>query len=125
MTILKRSKGSFALGSLQQSQQKYVTTEFGTSIQENVDKFEDEENDTNDENVGDDEQDSGRGEDSDIFVSILGDFGKFQLRIVLLMGLTGLTFSWANFGTKFITDDVDFWCSKVNKNSGSNLRLLL
>jgi hypothetical protein len=126
MTILKRTKGSFALESLQQSQQKYVTTEFGTTVRENVknntknevnvennngEKL-DVDNGDNKVNVDDDERDSG-GEDSDVYVSILGNFGKYQLRNVLLMGLTGLTFSWSNFGTKFVTEETEFWCAKV------------
>jgi hypothetical protein len=131
MTILKRSKGSFALESLQQSQQKYVTTEFGTTVRENGDELNVEnnnenvvnvennnknkvnvDNDDNKVNVDDDERDAG-GEDSDVYVSILGNFGKYQLRNVLLMGLTGLTFSWSNFGTKFVTEETEFWCAKV------------
>ena len=121
MTILKRNKGSFALQSLQQSQQKYVTTEFGTTVRENGDELNVEnnnknkvnvDNDDNKVNVDDDERDAG-GEDSDVYVSILGNFGKYQLRNVLLMGLTGLTFSWSNFGTKFVTEETEFWCAKV------------
>ena len=121
MTILKRTKGSFALESLQQSQQKYVTTEFGTTVRENGDELNVEnnnkkkvnvDNDDNKVNVDDDERDAG-GEDSDVYVSILGNFGKYQLRNVLLMGLTGLTFSWSNFGTKFVTEETEFWCAKV------------
>jgi hypothetical protein len=121
MTILKRSKGSFALESLQQSQQKYVTTEFGTTVRENGDELNVEnsnknkanvDNDDNKVNVDDDERDAG-SEDSDVYVSILGNFGKYQLRNVLLMGLTGLTFSWSNFGTKFVTEETEFWCAKV------------
>jgi hypothetical protein len=121
MTILKRNKGSFALQSLQQSQQKYVTTEFGTTVRENGDELNvgnnnknkvNVDNDDNKVNVDDDERDAG-GEDSDVYVSILGNFGKYQLRNVLLMGLTGLTFSWSNFGTKFVTEETEFWCAKV------------
>ena len=121
MTIIKRSKGSFALQSLQQSQQKYVTTEFGTTVRENGDELNVEnnnknkvnvDNDDNKVNVDDDERDAG-GEDSDVYVSILGNLGKYQLRNVLLMGLTGLTFSWSNFGTKFVTEETEFWCAKV------------
>ncbi len=52
----------------------------------------------------------------DIYTSILGNFGKYQLRNAILMGMTGLTFSWIQFGTKFLTYDVDFWCAKVKKS---------
>ena len=49
----------------------------------------------------------------DVYDSILGDFGKYQSINVLLMGCIGITFSWVNFGTKFLTYDVDYWCKKV------------
>jgi hypothetical protein len=43
MTIFNRGKkGSFAIGSLEQSGPKYVTTEFGTKVFEEEDKSEDD-----------------------------------------------------------------------------------
>ena len=98
MTILKRNKGSFALGSLQQSDLKYVTSEFGTTIGE--------------EEEIEDEKDSGNG-NGDVMVSVIGEFGKYQMMNVLLMGVSSLIFSWMNFANKFITYEVDYWCERV------------
>ena len=105
MTILKRNKGSFALTSLQQSDLNYVTSEFGTTIEEK-----DAENAA--EKAAEDEKDSGNG-NGDVLVSIIGEFGKYQIMNVLIMGLSGIIFSWMNFANKFITYEVDYWCQKV------------
>ena len=99
MAILKRNKASFALHSLQQSATKYVTGEFGATIEEPAKNLEDE-------NEGEDLEE-------DLVASIIGKIGKYQLMNCILMGLTGLTFSWVNYGTKFITTDTEFWCAKV------------
>ena len=107
MTILNRSKGSYALESLQQGDQKYITTEFGTKIEEK--KEEEEVEDQSDEN------DSAHFH-GDVFVSVIGEFGKYQLRNVLLMGFSGFIFSLLTYSNKFLTYEVEYWCSKVSTN---------
>jgi hypothetical protein len=103
MTILNRSsKGSYALESLQQGDQRYITTEFGTKI----------EGKKEDENL--DENDSADSQ-GDVFVSIVGEFGKYQLINVILMGLTGIIFSLLNYTNNFANYEVEFWCSKVRR----------
>ena len=114
MTILKRNKGSFALKSLQQSDLNYVTSEFGTTIEEK-----DAENAA--EKAAEDEKDSGNG-NGDVLVSIIGEFGKYQIMNVLIMGLSGIIFSWMNFANKFITYEVDYWCQKVIMTCASHYR---
>ena len=58
------------------------------------------------------ERNSGK---QDILVATIGEFGKFQLKSVLLMGITSITYSWINFVNKFLTYDVDYWCQRVNQ----------
>ena len=107
MTILNRNKkGSFDVQSLQQSGVKYVTTEFGTKVEPEVEADDVTEPEVEVNDVTD-------GEEKDVLVSIIGEFGKFQLINVVLMGLTGFTYPWVNFANKFLTYEVDFWCSKV------------
>ena len=53
---------------------------------------------------------------TDVYNLILGNIGKYQLRNAILMGMTGLTLSWISFGAKFLTYDVDYWCSKASFN---------
>ena len=93
MKIFNRAKGRF---DLTESDLSFVTTEFGTKLEEKseIEKI-----------------DSSHG--GDVLVSMIGEFGKFQFRTVLLIGFMGITFSWANFSNKFLTYEVDFWCSKV------------
>ncbi len=100
MTILSRNKGNYALESLQKGDQKYTTTEFGTKIEEN------KEEDISDENDSSNSQ-------GDVFVSVIGEFGKYQLLNVFLMGFGGLIFSLVTYSNKFVHYDVDYWCSKV------------
>ena len=98
--MFQRNKGSFALESLQLSQPKYVTSEFGTSLEKK------------DETIEDDTADSANYS-SDVLISIIGEFGKYQMKNIFLMGITGIIFSWMNFSNKFLTYEVDYWCQKV------------
>jgi hypothetical protein len=101
MTILNgKNTGSFNV----QSDVKYATTDFGTTIEPEVDDVTKPEVDVNDVTDGD---------EKDVLVSIIGEFGKFQFISVLLIGLTGFTYPWVNFANKFLTYEVEFWCSKV------------
>jgi len=79
--------------------QKYITTDSGTKVERNEKIIEAEV--------------EAETEEKDILVSIIGNFGKYQLLNCLLMGFTGITFSWMNFGTKFLTEDTEYWCSRV------------
>ncbi len=72
--------------------QKYITTDFGTKVELN-EKIEEALTEAEAE-----------AEEKDVLVSIIGNFGKYQLLNCLLMGFTGITFSWMNFGTKFLTE---------------------
>jgi hypothetical protein len=76
-----------------------VTTEFGTEVEKTEEEAEAEA--------------EAEAEEKDVLVSIIGNFGKYQLLNCLLMGFTGITFSWMNFGTKFLTEDTEYWCTKV------------
>jgi len=100
MTILSRNKGNYALESLQKGDQKYTTTEFGTKIEENKEEEISDENDSS-------------NSQGDVFVSVIGEFGKYQLLNVFLMGFGGLIFSLVTYSNKFVHYDVDYWCSKV------------
>jgi hypothetical protein len=51
----------------------------------------------------------------DVLTSMIGEFGRFQLVFVLLIGLPKLFIAWNNFSTKWLAHDVDFWCRKVEK----------
>jgi hypothetical protein len=53
--------------------------------------------------------------DEDVLTSIVGEFGKFQLLNLFLMGLSTIMVGSNNFVTKFLAHEVDYWCSKVNK----------
>ena len=85
--------------------QKYITTEFGTKVEKNA-------GEVDEAAMAEVEAEE---EEKDVLVSIIGNFGKYQLLNCLLMGLTGITFSWMNFGTKFLTEDTDYWCSRVKQ----------
>ena len=51
----------------------------------------------------------------DILTSIVGEFGRFQLLNLFLMGLSTIMVGSNNFVTKFLAHEVDYWCSMVNK----------
>ncbi len=100
MTILNgKNTGSFNV----HGDVKYATTDFGTAIEPEVaaDDVTEQEVEVND------------GDGKDVLVSIIGEFGKFQFISVMLIGLTGFTYPWVNFANKFLTYEVEFWCSKV------------
>ena len=84
-----------------QSQSNYA--EIGTKMEEKKDK----------ENS--DENDSANFQGEDVFVSVVGEFGKYQMLNVFLMGFAGLVFSLVTYSNKFVHYKVDYWCSKVRR----------
>ncbi len=84
-----------------QSQSNYA--EIGTKTEEKKD----EENS--------DKNDSANFQGEDVFVSVVGEFGKYQSLNVFLMGFAGLVFSLVTYSNKFVHYKVDYWCSKVRR----------
>ncbi len=62
-----------------------------------------------------DENDSANFQGEDVFVSVVGEFGKYQMLNVFLMGFAGLVFSLMTYSNKFVHYKVDYWCSKVRR----------
>ncbi len=52
-------------------------------------------------------------DDDDILKSIIGEFGNFQFLNLFLIGISGIMIGWNNFVTKFLSHEVDFWCTRV------------
>jgi hypothetical protein len=82
-----------------QSQSNYA--EIGTKMEEKKDEEKSDEND------------SAIFQGEDVFVSVVGEFGKYQSLNVFLMGFAGLVFSLVTYSNKFVHYKVDYWCSKV------------
>ena len=49
----------------------------------------------------------------DVLTSIIGEFGRFQLFNLFLMGVSTIMVGTNNFVTKFLAHEVDYWCTKV------------
>ncbi len=72
----------------------YVTTEFGRSIIDNVDGI-------NTESSKKKKKDS-----KDILTSVIGEWGKWQLALCLILGATNISIGWVNFANKFYNTKV-------------------
>ena len=52
---------------------------------------------------------------NDVLTSIVGEFGRFQLFNLFMMGISTIMVGTNNFVTKFLAHEVDYWCEKVKK----------
>ena len=52
---------------------------------------------------------------NDVLTSIVGEFGRFQLFNLLLVGFSTIMVGTNNFVTKFLAHEVDYWCTKVKR----------
>lgn len=49
---------------------------------------------------------------NDVMCSIIGDYGKWQFWISVLMGLLKLSVAWFQLGIVFLAPPQNFWCKK-------------
>ena len=49
----------------------------------------------------------------DVLTSIVGEFGRFQLFNLSMIGISTIMVGTNNFATKFLAHEVDYWCAKV------------
>lgn len=49
----------------------------------------------------------------DVLTSIIGETGRFQLINMILLGSPLILIAMSAFVTKFLTQEVAFWCQKV------------
>ena len=55
---------------------------------------------------------------ADAIQSTMGDFGRWQLGIVLAIGLSGLPGAWFKIGIVFLAPPVDYWCTSPTPGPG-------
>lgn len=48
--------------------------------------------------------------ETDVVASVIGDFGKWQLMVGVLMGLLKLSVGWLQSGIIFLAPPQRFWC---------------
>jgi len=53
--------------------------------------------------------------ETDELTSVIGVFGKFQVVYTVLYGLSSIVSAFSGLGTKFLTYEVDFWCSRPDE----------
>jgi len=53
----------------------------------------------------------------DLLSSIIGECGRYQMLSMVILGSPMILISWSNFLTKFLTQEVDFWCKQVEISS--------
>lgn len=51
-------------------------------------------------------------DNEDVTTKIIGDFGKWQLRISILMAVLKLPIAWYQLNIIFMAPPQDFWCVK-------------
>ncbi|CAG0922446.1 unnamed protein product, partial [Notodromas monacha] len=57
----------------------------------------------------------------DAIASVIGDFGRWQLRVALLSSLCAVFTAWSTLSIAFLAPKVDHWCAKPDQGPHAGL----